>query len=268
MPVINPSVSAHFYPSLTLWGYTDESPPRLRRPAQWEMARLAVQAGHFLAMHTRRPEPSPEPPAFTEALGNDLVRDGWINFRGWQRIAPCPRPQAPSPVAPDAVARRMVSSPGAMATNLRQLLDRTARALRYPDDLPDGVALAIGAPGLTAEWWGYLQSGWLATLTGAGVQSALRPLPVVPEGWEARYLEQAMEWLADQPDLGDVRRAFHQSRPQAAQDTVDLLRYDRDRPDLQDRETRTVLARLLSLYAVALRRGDDPVIGLVADLRR
>ncbi len=56
--------------------------------------------------------------------------------------------------------------------------------------------------------------------------------------------------------------------PQAAQGAVDLLRYDRDRPDLQDRETRTVLARLLSLYAVALRRGDDPVIGLGANLRR
>ncbi|MEV2262760.1 hypothetical protein AB0J13_29340 [Streptomyces anulatus] len=38
--------------------------------------------------------------------------------------------------------------------------------------------------------------------------------------------------------------------------------------DPQDRETRTVLARLLSLYEVALRRGDEPVIGLVANLRR
>ncbi|MFD8955402.1 hypothetical protein ACFV0W_00345 [Streptomyces anulatus] len=38
--------------------------------------------------------------------------------------------------------------------------------------------------------------------------------------------------------------------------------------DPRDRETRTVLARLLSLYEVALRHGDEPVIGLVANLRR
>ncbi|WP_399554040.1 hypothetical protein [Streptomyces anulatus] len=263
MPV-NSSASVHLYPSLTVWGYTDSSDPRAPRPAPWELARLAVQAGHFLAMHTRRPEPSPEPPK--GAPGGALVHDGWVNFRGWQQIVPCPAAQAPGPVDPELVARRMTSSPSATATNLRQLFERTARALRYPDDLPDGVALTIGAPMLTDEWWGYVRSGWLATLTGAGVQSAVRPLPEVPDGWPARYLKEAMEWMTTQSDLDEVRHAFHQMQPRTARDAVALLGYDR--ADLPDREMRTVLARLLSLYAGALTRGDQEVIGLVRDLCR
>ncbi|MFJ2225642.1 hypothetical protein ACIOFY_37070 [Streptomyces anulatus] len=263
MPVSSSSASDRFYPALTVWGYTDSSAPRAERPAQWELARLAVQAGHFLAMHTRRPEPSPEPPADGSDVGP--VRDGWVNIRGWRRIVPCSAPQGPSPLDATLVARRMTSSPSAVATNLRQLFERTARALRYPEDLPDGVALAIGAPMLSNEWWGHVQSGWQATLTGAG-QGSVRPLPAVPEGWSARYLEQAMTWLVEQSDLVEVRDAFHQVRPRVAREALDLLGYDR--PDLSDRETRTVLARLLSLYAGALSSGDQEVIGLVKDLCR
>ena len=40
-----------------------------------------------------------------------------------------------------------------------------------------------------------------------------------------------------------------------------------DNPSLPDLPTRTILARLLSLYEVALRRGDEPVIDLVKDVR-
>ncbi|MFJ4966015.1 hypothetical protein ACIP6P_26820 [Streptomyces sp. NPDC088729] len=154
----------------------------------------------------------------------------------------------------------------AMSSGLRQLIERAARTLRYPDGLPGGVALTIGAPGLTDDWWGYVQSGWLATLTGSVQQSALRSLPAVPEGWKRRHLEQAMQWLADQPDLGEVRQAFLSSRKQEIEEAVSCLGYDR--PDLSHGETRTILARLLSLYAVALTRGDQQLIDLVRDLRR
>ncbi|MFI1532148.1 hypothetical protein [Streptomyces griseus] len=228
------------------------------------MARLAVQAGHFLALHTRRPEPSPTPP---EGDGSNAgpVRDGWVNIRGWRRIVPCSAPQGPSPLDPVLVARRMTSSPSAVASNLRQLFERAARPLRTPEDLPDGAALTIGASILPNEWWGHVQDGWRAALTGVE-QGSVRPLPAVPEGWSARDLEQAVTWLAEQTDLGEVWAALQQTRPRVAREALDLLGYDR--PDLPDCETRTVVARLLSLYAGALSRGDQEVIGLVRDLCR
>ncbi|MFF8786701.1 hypothetical protein [Streptomyces sp. NPDC015125] len=249
------------YPALTLWGYSGDSCRDAPRPARWETARLAVQAGHFLALHTRRPAPAPEPPADPDL--RDTIVGGWVRLRGWQPIVPCPLPQAPGAVAPDVVARRFVSNPSAMPGALRQLIERTVRALHHPDDLPDGVALAIGVPRQPEEWWGYAMSGWLATLTGFEGQSAMRPVPEAPgDRWD---LERAMEWLASQPDLDQVRKAFKTSRPEVVKDAVSSLGYDN--PSLSDLPTRIVLARLLSLYEVALRRGDKPVIDLVKDVR-
>ncbi|MBD2829903.1 hypothetical protein ID875_21305 [Streptomyces globisporus] len=138
------SADESFYLALTLWGYTDSSAPEAARPADWERARLGLQAGRFLALHTRRPGSSPHRPTELPSGTDPRVQDGWICLKGWRRIVG--RTQGPVRLDPDVVAGRMVGrSVSATATGLRQLLDNTARLLRYPEGLPDGVALSIGA---------------------------------------------------------------------------------------------------------------------------
>ncbi|MFH8439346.1 hypothetical protein ACH4A3_29495 [Streptomyces sp. NPDC018007] len=269
----NSSVLDSCYPSLTLWGCTDSSLPGAQPPAPWEMARLGVQAGHFLGMHTRRPKSSPLRPYGVPEGTEGRVRDGWICYRGWRRIVGRPSPQARNPVDPSVVVRRLTSShnTGALASGLRQLIDDAARALRYPDDLPAGVAITLGAPQVVGDdWWGHVIRGWLSTVTDTRTSSlpvTPLPLPGPPTGSRARYLREAMEWLAEQPGLAEVRAAFLQDEPDPALEAVGVLGYDH--PGLTGREQRIVLARLLSLYSAALTHGcrDQEVIDLVTRLR-
>ncbi|MFB7763627.1 hypothetical protein [Streptomyces xiamenensis] len=70
------------HPAPILWGYSADSCPTVGKPADWQMARLAVQAGDLLAQHTRRPTPSEHPPRTPAGVGS-LVQDGWVRARGW-----------------------------------------------------------------------------------------------------------------------------------------------------------------------------------------
>ncbi|MEU7162035.1 hypothetical protein AB0A98_37325 [Streptomyces chrestomyceticus] len=153
-------------------------------------------------------------------------------------------------------------------------MDRTVRILkRDPADLPDGVALTLSVANLPDEWWTYLSSGWLSTLTGAREQSLMLPLPPVHQEPYDRYLDDAMQWLVredlqENRDVVVVKEAFGTRAPvdpALVADAMAALRYDT--PGILDRPTRTVLARLLSLYSTGLCCDDQQVIDLNIFLR-
>lgn len=234
-----------------------------KRPPLWEMARLAVDAGDFLARYTRRPTPSDTPP---QTRRRDLVVDGWLRAGGWKPITPADGgTRVISPVDPEAVARRMTST--AAPAGLRQILERAVSILHYPDDLPDGVALAVAAEPhhLPDGWWGYVSGGWAATITGTPGQSLMIRMPEVPDSRDAYDLRDAMRWLHAQPELGTVRAAFATDDPEEAENALPDLRYDL--PHAGDLHIRIVLARLLYLYRRALVHRDQPVSDLVTTLR-
>lgn len=255
--------------ALVLWGYA-EPDPDARTPAAWERARLAVQAGDFLAQHTKRPTPSAQPPTHEErrTAAQSLVVDGWVQVHGWRPIVPTAGPRSLAAVDSESVVRRMVAGPSAAPAALRRLIDRAVRILHHPAGLPDGVALTLGVTQLPDDWWTYLSSGWLATLTGAEGQSIMLPLPAVQlEAYDHRRLTEAMRWLQEGDDLHAAQAVFDSRTPVAQhlmEDAMTALRYDV--PGINDRPTRVQMARLLRLYASALDYGDQPVIDLVTNL--
>ncbi|MCC3765990.1 hypothetical protein [Streptomyces sp. UNOC14_S4] len=227
------------------------------------MARLAVQAGDFLAQHTKRPTPSDEPPNDTNT--KSILVDGWVRTPRWRPIVPTHGRPSLAAMDPEAVLRRATSA--AAPSTLRGLLERAVRILHAQYDIPDGVALTLGVSNLPDAWWTYLTSGWLATITGAPGQSLMLPLPPVPTN---RYgLTNAIQWLQGYDDLQVVRDAFRvRAQEPGAQSVVDdalyALRYNEP---TSNREARTILARLLSLHIRALQIGDESVIDLTASLR-
>ncbi|MFD7663555.1 hypothetical protein [Streptomyces sp. NPDC059788] len=262
------------HPALVRWGYVEPC-PGLRAPAKWETARLAVQAGDYLAQHTNRPTPSENPPAHKggSPAPSPLVAYGWVRARGWRRIVPAHGQQSLAAMDPATVARRITAaSQSALPAALRGLVDRTVRILRHDlADLPDGVALTLSQVTLPDEWWAYLSSGWLSTLTGAPGHSIMLPLPPVHQDPYDRYLADAMRWLDDEDrvDLDPVKEAFAARTPVAPALVVEAmaaLRYDT--PGIHDRPTRTALARLLSLYSTGLCSDDQELIDLNAFLGR
>ncbi|MFE5841987.1 hypothetical protein ACFQ7N_10110 [Streptomyces niveus] len=247
-----------------------------KRPARWEIARLAVDAGDFLARYTRRPTPSDTPPTGgglvvdgwlrANGTGGGLVVDGWLRADGWKPITPADGgARVISPVDPEAVARRLTSTTA--PAGVRQILEKVVRMLHYPDDLPDGVTLAVAAAPhhLPDWWWGYVSGGWAATLTGTPGQILMVRMPEVPDSRDAYDLRDAMRWLHAQPELGTVRAAFATDDPEEAENALPDLRYDL--PQAGDLHTRIVLGRLLYLYRRALVHRDQPVTDLVTTLR-
>ncbi|MFB7918934.1 hypothetical protein [Streptomyces sp. NPDC056061] len=256
-------------PALTLWGYSSDS--CLERPKEWELARLALQAGDYLAQYTDRPTPADAPPKNPEPDGraiHPLVADGYVRVRGWEPIAPC-ESRGHSNLDPVVIARRMESNPRAIPTAVRQLLERVTR-VQHHTDVPDGVALALGVHNLPDMWWGYVKNGWLSALAGKPGHSLLFHLPPVPHktpGLARRQMAEAMTWLADQPGLREVRDAFHNPQPDdVIDDALHVLHHNT--PTVGDLAARTQLARLLTLYNSAVGCRDLPLIQMVADLRR
>ncbi|MFE7485520.1 hypothetical protein [Streptomyces sp. NPDC057552] len=256
------------HPALTLWGYTPDPRPGVPDTEDWETARLAFQAGHYLALRTLRPEPGPGPQknrTLQEYQEQGPLSNGWLLSRTrWRPILPSPHPPGPGAVEPAQVVKRLTAanaSPG-----LRQLLQQVVRTDRRSERVSDGVAVTLALPSLPLQWMLSLRSGWVTTITGHPGPFWADKLPDPPGRFDRRNLETAMEWLTQQPGLGGVREAFHANRPDWARAAVSSLRYEAPTaPDLPERIT---LARLLYLYEVALRLDDQPVIELVADLRQ
>ncbi|KAB7835741.1 hypothetical protein [Streptomyces mobaraensis] len=261
------------HPALTLWGYTPTSCRSVRTPAPWEVARLAVQAGDFLAQHTKRPTPSPRPPRYSDRsidtrAQTPLYADGWVLTHTWQKIAQTGRPASPAAVEPDVVARRISS--GAAASSLRNLIDRAFRILREPSDAPDGVVLTVEVEHLLPDdWWTYLSGGWLASVTGAPGQSALAPLPPAPSKRELKDVIDFLHGIEESQDRQVIRdalcvRAHERGAHEKVADALSTLRHE---APLNDRHDRTIAARLLSLHPMALEVGDESVLDLTASLR-
>jgi hypothetical protein len=255
----------HTLPSLDLHLWDHTSTPL--RPSKGELARLGVQAGRYLALHTLRPTPAPQPPR-SPRPGEIASPDGWVQLRGWQKILPHPDDHpAPGAFPPEAIGRRL-SPP--LPAEIRRLLRKTARDLHTQpwDTLPDGVALALddGRP-LPDSYWAYLGQGWAQSITGAPA-SALR-LPPLHDSITAAYRD-ARTWLhreiTDTSKLAPVAEALTTPTPGSLPDLVEaraLLEYDRPGPvGPSARPHRIMLARLVSLYWTALETGDTPIIDL------
>ncbi|MFB6906888.1 hypothetical protein ACFCWB_21730 [Streptomyces bacillaris] len=263
------AISTHLSlrPALNLWGYGPDSCPDAPRLADWEEARLAVEAGSWLGLHTRRPPASPEPPGPAEP-GEHMRRgplvNGWLStYSGWRPIVrEAGLPGGPAAVDAQAVADRLTATSHA---GLRVLVEGIVRKQHYPDDLPHGVALFLACPLLPDQWRPFMRDGWVAALTRHRPLATGR-LPKVPNTYSRRDLRKVMEWLERQPGLDDVRDAFTGTGPQPPREAAYCLRYEDH--GVADRPERVALARLLHLYEWALHHRDQPLIDLVADIRQ
>ncbi|MEU8893924.1 hypothetical protein [Streptomyces sp. NPDC048442] len=252
-------------PDLYVWGHTS----RLA-PSEGELARLAVQAGAFLALHTLRPAPTPQPPDHRSPGMPLTVEGGWLLHRGWRRILPHPTTPAPGAFEPRAVARRLAP---ARPAEIRQLLDRATRSALGRDlvAVPDGVALALTDHlHVPDSFWGYLAQGWIQSV--AGPSHLVRDyLPALHSSIADSY-RRAVDWLCREigggvTELEPVREALTTRTPGDLWDVRAVLRYDKlpsDTPTASEVTThRVLLARLVILYWAALESGDTHLTDLV-----
>ncbi|WP_030574762.1 hypothetical protein [Streptomyces aureocirculatus] len=254
-----PTDSTAPFLDLNLWGTGPLDPA--------ELARLAAHAGHYLALHTLRPTPTPHPP-HNPPFQSIATDDGWIQRAGWRKIQPHPSRPAPGALAPSAVSRRLTRP-----AEIRKLLRKTMRDLRIDplfDTVPDGVALALTDDRPVPDsYWAYLAQEWAQSITGAP-DSILR-LPPFHDSTTRAY-RHARIWLHREiaegaDELTPVAEAL--TTPGGPADLMDvrvLLAYDRP-AHAQSRTERIMLARLVTLYwtALDLHHHDTPLLDLLSD---
>ncbi|MFI5808934.1 hypothetical protein [Streptomyces sp. NPDC051561] len=238
-------------------------------PTAAELARLAAHTGHYLALHTLRPTPTPQPPR-NPPLQSIATDDGWIQWAGWRKIQPHPGRPAPGAFTPSAVGRRLT-----LPAEIRQLLRKTMRNLHtHPlwETVPDGVALALTDElPVPDSYWPHLAQGWAQSLTDAPA-SALR-LPPFHDSTTRAY-HHARTWLHREltdgaDELTPVANALTTPTPGGPAELLDvraLLAYDRAANALT-RTERIMLARLVTLYwtALDLHHHDADLLDLLPD---